>query len=60
MNSSYSSTKETENKAHADLEEISKKSSKKRAIPEEVIYSTVITEKPHPPLPTYHVSKLEG
>ena len=48
--------KETENIVYADLEEIRKKSSKTRVIPEQVIYSTVIAKKSHPPLPTGHVS----
>ena len=56
MNHSHTQVKETENIVYADLEEIRKKSSKIRVIPEQGIYSTVITENPQPPFPTNHVS----
>ena len=56
MNHSHTQVEKTENIVYADLEEIRKKSSKTRVIPEQVIYSTVITEKPQPPSPTSHVS----
>ena len=56
MNHSHTQVNETENIVYADLEEIRKKSSKSKAIPEQVIYSTAISERSQPPLPKSHVS----
>ena len=45
MNHSHTQVNKTEDIVYADLEEIRKKSSEIRAIPEQVIYSIVITKK---------------
>ena len=44
MDHLHTQVKKTENIVYADLEEIRKKSSETRAIPEQVIYSIVITK----------------